>query len=414
MRFEFGFYSSLLLIFFVHGLVYCILLMRKAKKNDTVSDYWLAFFLLLCICYIAPWMLGFGGWYDNQPYRDIIFYVPFQQLFFIGPAVFFYVQTLLNPSFQFRKKDYWHFVPGVLYFLFSVTMFVVDKLILKRYYFLESGMDPDFDLWYQVAGFVSMLLYFIYALRYYSMFKRLMFQVVSYAETLMFVWVRNFLMAFLLMLGIKLLFFIGGFIPAFSKYNYVGDWWQYFSFAIVFYYIAITGYSNTVETKIAFKLNLLQNKSPLLLLHSGHLNTLTPDETEDADYVEIEAITTIAQEDDLQEWKQKVTHIIETELLYEDPELTLTQLAKKLQTNPSFLSKVINQGFALNFNDYINQYRVEAVKRLLIAGEQKKQTLLGIAYDCGFNSKATFNRSFKKATGQSPKDWMGEHLKTGA
>jgi AraC-like DNA-binding protein len=225
----------------------------------------------------------------------------------------------------------------------------------------------------------------------------------------LFVWVRNFLMAFLLMLGIKLLFFIGGFIPAFSKYNYVGDWWQYFSFAIVFYYIAITGYSNTVETKIAFKLNLLQNKSPLLLLSSVYTNK--QDETEDADYVEFETKTTIAQEDDLQEWKQKVTHIIEMELLYEDPELTLTQLAKKLHTNPSFLSKVINQGFALNFNDYINQYRVEAVKRLLIAGEQKNQTLLGIAYDCGFNSKATFNRSFKKATGQSPKDWMGEYLK---
>lgn len=413
MRFDFGFYSSLLLIFFVHGLVYSILLLRKAKQNNSVADNWLAFFLLLCILYIAPWMLGFAGWYDNQPYRDIIFYLPFQHLFLIGPAVFFYVQTLLNPSFQFRKKDYWHFLPGILYFLFSVLMFVVDKLILKRYYFLESGRDPDFDLWYQLAGFVSMLLYFIYSLRYYSLFKRLMFQVVSYAETLLFVWVRNFLMAFLLMLGIKLLFFIAGFIPAFSKYSYWGDWWQYFSFAIVFYYIAITGYSNTVETKIAFKLNLLQNKSPLLLLHPGHSNTTTSHETEDADYVEIETITAVTQEDDLQEWKQKVTHIIESELLYEDPELTLTQLARKLNTNPSFLSKIINQGFSLNFNDYINLYRVEAVKRLLIAGEQKKQTLLGIAYDCGFNSKATFNRSFKKATGQSPKDWMGEHLKPG-
>jgi AraC-like DNA-binding protein len=67
---------------------------------------------------------------------------------------------------------------------------------------------------------------------------------------------------------------------------------------------------------------------------------------------------------------------------------------------------VINQGFRLNFNDLINQYRIEAVKQKLKAGEQKTQTLLGIAYDCGFNSKATFNRAFKKATGQSPKEWL--------
>ncbi len=43
---------------------------------------------------------------------------------------------------------------------------------------------------------------------------------------------------------------------------------------------------------------------------------------------------------------------------------------------------------------------------LLKAGEQKNQTLLGIAFDCGFNSKATFNRAFKKQTGLSPKEWI--------
>jgi AraC-like DNA-binding protein len=71
---------------------------------------------------------------------------------------------------------------------------------------------------------------------------------------------------------------------------------------------------------------------------------------------------------------------------------------------------VINQGFQLNFNDFINQYRIEAVKDKLKAGEQKTQTLLGIAYDCGFNSKATFNRAFKKVTGLSPKQWLEGQL----
>jgi AraC-like DNA-binding protein len=77
-----------------------------------------------------------------------------------------------------------------------------------------------------------------------------------------------------------------------------------------------------------------------------------------------------------------------------------------LKTNASVLSKMINQGFNLNFNDFINYYRIEAVKEKIKNGEQKTQTLLGIAYDCGFNSKATFNRAFKKATNQSPKDWI--------
>jgi AraC-like DNA-binding protein len=60
----------------------------------------------------------------------------------------------------------------------------------------------------------------------------------------------------------------------------------------------------------------------------------------------------------------------------------------------------------MNFNDFVNYYRVQAVVEKLKMGEQKTQTLLSIAYDCGFNSKATFNRAFKKAMGTSPKNWM--------
>ena len=60
----------------------------------------------------------------------------------------------------------------------------------------------------------------------------------------------------------------------------------------------------------------------------------------------------------------------------------------------------------MNFNDFINNYRVEDVKKAFDKGEHKKTTLLGIAFDCGFNSKATFNRAFKKNTGISPKEYL--------
>lgn len=91
---------------------------------------------------------------------------------------------------------------------------------------------------------------------------------------------------------------------------------------------------------------------------------------------------------------------------YLEPELTLSELSSQLSTNTSFLSKVINDGTGKNFNDFINAYRVKDVINKLNAGEQKSQTLLGIAYDAGFNSKATFNRAFKKNTGKTPKEYM--------
>ena len=406
MHFEFGFYSSLLLIFFVHGLIYSILLYRKSILNDSHSDKWLSFFLLLCSLYIAPWMLGFAGWYDTQPYRDFLFYIPFQQLYFIGPAIFFYIQSLLNPSFKFGKKDWLHLLPGMLYLFYSIIIVVTDKLILKEYYFLADGSDRDFDAWYQYSGFISMVWYFILSLRYYQLYKKLMKQVISYADVVLFKWVRNFLLAFLLMQLLQMAFYLFSSIFPFLT-SYVGNWWYFFSFAIIFYYIAITGYSNSIETKVPFKLNLLANKPQLLLQSSFQFNF--PGNTYPApEIIEIEQVEMEKKEDKLLmvEWKSKITALLQGEKVYHDPELSLTQLAKMLKTNPSVISKVINQGFQLNFNDYINRYRVEAVKEKLQAGEQKLQTLLSIAFDCGFNSKATFNRAFKKNTGFTPKDWI--------
>lgn len=407
MRFNFDFYSSILLIFFVHGLVYAMLLFRKGIKNETPSEKWLALFLLLCILYITPWMVGFAGWYDNQPYRDILFYTPLQHLYFIGPVIFFYIQSLLNPSFKFGKKEWLHLLPGILYLLFSVIAFTTDKLILKRYYFLANGQDPDFDLWYQLTGFLSMFMYFLLSLRYYNLYKKLMVQVVSYADTVLFKWVRNFLYAFLIMLIIRLLFSIASYFPVFQKLRYMGDWWQYFSFAIIFYYIAITGYSNAIAAKVSFKLHLL-NTRPSLLLHNAVAPAVNNNFIEEAEFIEIEDTQLQKKEDTdlLTEWKPKILQLLKNEKAYEDPELSLTQVAKQLKTNASVISKVINQGFQVNFNDFINNYRIEAVQQKLKAGEQKTQTLLGIAFDCGFNSKATFNRAFKKVTMLSPKEWL--------
>ena len=410
MRFDFNFYSSILLIFFVHGLVYALMLFLKGRRTDSQSNKWLSAFLVLCMLYVSPWMLGFAGWYDNQPYRDILFYVPMQHLFFIGPVIFFYIQSLLNPSFSFGRKEGLQLIPGIVYIVYTLVIFVTDKVILKRYYFLADGSDRDFDEWYQYCGFLSMVIYFWLSYRYYQLYKKLMVQVISYADLVVFKWVKNFLLAFLAMLVMKLVFVVLSNFEFFQKINYIASWWDYFSFAIIFYYIAITGYSSSIETKVPFKINLLGQQS-LLLLPMG-----TPNQTdsfiEDAEIIEFVSNQQVSSPDDdtlLLDWKPKILVLVRDERAYEDPELSLSQVARQLKTNPSIISKVINQGFKLNFNDFVNFYRIEAVKDKLTAGEQKTQTLLGIAYDCGFNSKATFNRAFKKAAGVSPKEWMAQN-----
>ena len=400
MRFDFGFYSSILLISFTQGIIYSCLLLVKAIKTGNKSNYWLSLFIFLCSLYIAPWMLGFAGWYDNQPYRDVLFYTPFQHLLCIGPIIFFYTQSLLNPSFKFSKKEALHILPGLLYLIYIIAIWIYDQFIFGDYYFYKNGMDKDFEQWYQKLGLLSMIVYFILSIRYYNVYKKLMFQVVSYADSVLFKWIQTYLIAFLVMLLLPLVFDgIGYFFPEIKSYQ--GSWWFYLFFSIVMYYIAITGYSNPTNATIPFKMSFF-DKSPILLLDHNSTNDL--ETSIDIQYETLEKA--VSPETEL--WKSKIETLIQEEKLYQNPELTLTDLAKKLETNVSVISKTINQGFQMNFNDYINNFRIEAVKISLSNGEHKKSTLLGIAYDCGFNSKATFNRAFKKNTGKTPKEYISE------
>ena len=397
MLYQFGFYSSVLLISFTQGIIYSVLLLVKAFKTENKSNYWLSFFIFLSSLYIAPWMLGFAGWYDNQPYRDILFYTPFQHLFWIGPIIFFYTQSLLNPSFKFSKKEALHLLPGFIYLIYIVAIWIYDKFILGENYFYKNGMDKDFEEWYQKLGLLSMIVYFILSIRYYNVYKRLMLQVVSYADSVLFKWIKTYLIAFLAMLLLPLVFDSIGYIFPEMK-SYQGSWWFYLFFSIVMYYIAVTGYSNPTNATIPFKMSFF-DKSPILLLDNNSANEM--ETSIDIQYETVEE----AVSPETEHWKSKIETLIQAEKLYQNPELTLTDLAKKLETNASVISKTINQGFQMNFNDYINNFRIEAVKISLTNGEHKKTTLLGIAYDCGFNSKATFNRAFKKNTRKTPKEF---------
>ncbi len=91
---------------------------------------------------------------------------------------------------------------------------------------------------------------------------------------------------------------------------------------------------------------------------------------------------------------------------YKENNLSLNGLAKKLDMSPNYLSQIINEKEGKNFYDFINSFRVEEFKRLIANPKNKHYTLLALAYDCGFNSKSSFNRSFKKHSGITPSQYL--------
>jgi AraC-like DNA-binding protein len=102
---------------------------------------------------------------------------------------------------------------------------------------------------------------------------------------------------------------------------------------------------------------------------------------------------------------KNLLQIMETEKPYLNSDLTLRDLAEKLSLSTHNLSEILNTRLNQNFYDFINRFRVEEVKRRLADNESEKYSLLAVAFDSGFNSKAGFNTVFKKQTGTTPSQY---------
>jgi len=108
-------------------------------------------------------------------------------------------------------------------------------------------------------------------------------------------------------------------------------------------------------------------------------------------------------------YKAQLHQQMETHQYHLQPNLTLATLASATALHPTYLSQVINQGFGLNFYDFVNTYRIGQAKRLLASPRHAHLTVLAIGLDCGFQSKSTFNKAFKKATGTTPSAYRTAH-----
>ncbi|HEU4473055.1 MAG TPA: AraC family transcriptional regulator [Flavisolibacter sp.] len=394
MYFDLTSKSAMLLVFFLHGLIMCVLLLVKASPQRKGSGYWLGAFVFLASLYIAPFVFGYAGWYGRQPYRNILFYLPLQQLLLLPPVLYFYIRSLLDPGFVFLRRHWLHFLPAGLYLVYALVVYLGDVVIMQEAYFYSDGRDKDLSPWYQVAGFVSFAIYLLLSLRFYARYRRVSYELTSFADEIQFKWIRHFLIAFVLLLLIRALFF--GLNPEWSGFG--RKFWYYLCFALLAYYISISGYINLIQSLTSLRLF----QSPEARWQEGLEQPLaTIAEPEEAGEADVQVVLP-----DLEEWKQELDMLMKEKKLYENHTLTISDTATALSLPAKKLSQVINQGFGVNFNDYVNGHRVAAVIAKLQKGEQNLQTLLGIAFDCGFNSKSTFNRAFKKHTSLAPKDYL--------
>lgn len=380
---DFNIHSTPLLMFVLQGLLLITFLFVRYLKAKNISDLFLSLILLI-ICYEQiSYTIGFMGWYNMFRNTKInYFLIPMGVA--LAPLIYLYVKAITTSKFKFRKTDWLHFILAFSLILFRLVIYFYDSLQLgfdeTQNGILKLSLDePIIQPILIFVSFAQMLLYLAFTFQLFYNYRKLIIDYFSNTYKLELNWILSFLIAFtLLFLYSSLQDIVGSLIV---EINYEQRWWLNIFMALIVLYVGVKGYF-TKTTKL--------NKLPFTF--STNLDFIARQKDEDLPFLASDL--------------DKVIDFMKNKKPYLNPDLNLFDLSISLNFTRAELSKIINTGFGKNFNDFINEYRVNAFKAKLESGEHQQLSLLGIAYDCGFNSKATFNRVFKKITQNSPTEFL--------
>ncbi len=281
---------------------------------------------------------------------------PLQFSLALGPLIYFYVLKITQPEYKFRRKDLLHFSPLLLEL--GVQALEVRDSIKTGVATYETPTFRQLNPVLHLLTFASVIIYLYLSHRLIQDFYRRLRPVLMDRPRFAF----RRLEGALLLLGLLCML---------SLFSYT------FSLTVAFVLIGMAA-------------------EVILKLDSGNQLSMP-----------------LTDRSDTKEKGRRLKEAVAANRLYEDAELTLTTLAVKLMIHPHDLSRIMNVGLEKNFSDFINEFRVREIARKMQDPAYDRLTLVGIAYESGFNSKRTFNRVFKEMTGKTPVEYKNSLRKEG-
>lgn len=330
--------------FFVvfQGFTTCVLLWNTGKEKK--QNHLLSLLVLaMTLQTLDSFLISAGIYRDNHS----LYFFPSFFSWSYGPLFYFYIQLSSKQHIGFGRKQLVHFIPVGFQFLFYLIIFV-QSLEFKTWFWINVHQPVT----RYVDFYGGVVLVFVYLYLSLDQIKKS----------------DKRLKQFLIALSV---FYLIAFFDPMVNHLYLPQFSP--KFYLIQYIIPIFTFW------LSLRVYLSDQKEVKLRTSNVEYNPKN---------------------------YQRISEAIREHHLYLNPELSLPELAAKVELNTSIVSASINLGSGLSFNDFVNQYRVDAVKSKINNGEHLKLTLLGIALDSGFNSKNTFNRAFKKFVGQSPSEYV--------
>jgi AraC-like DNA-binding protein len=347
-------------------------------------------------------------------------------LFCYGPLMLAYVKSIFLKARQKPIQIGKHFILAGLHLLWLCPFFLVsDQAVFTM---LATKTHRFAGQLTEVLGWIHIAIYLTTAIQIFRKYPRKAKDFISNLPEITFLhsfFILNTLALVLWATGFFLLKFRGNTVSIFLSYNSI---WLLLtgSVYIIGYYAIVFPQVFRIDTKdrnptfnneqqekpqaeiiyqqiYEFKKNTVLTQKEIVN-ETIHAFTIETKATKTETFIVKEKST--YSEQFIKEEALKLTNFMEQEKPFLDPNLTLPMLAGKLPTTVHILSKVINESFNKNFFDYINGYRVAHFMQLAQQRDNKKFTLLALAFDSGFNSKSTFNTAFKKATNKTPSQYL--------
>ena len=338
----------------IHGLIKSSILFYKKKKPINTILYGLFLISISIACLKIPIQEIFPKFLLNFP-------VPVLYQFAWGPLLYLLILSSLYNNFKIKKTDYLLFIPSL----------ILD--VGLRYLTLWIGLNTEISSIIIFLTDIIAALYFTFflirSINTLSAFKKKLDDFYSDINSNTLFWINSFL-------KISFLLF--------------ACW--------VFYIISTIALSN-------YDLGLIKTYYPPYLAISGIIYYLSYSWSGEMRIQQLASKPNTKTFDFPIYDAQEILNKVQENKYYLNPELTIKSLANLMQVNRNGLSHSINKGFDKNFNDFINEQRVGEVKRILDNKTHTHLTLLGIGLESGFNSKASFNRAFKKFTSQTPSEY---------
>lgn len=293
------------------------------------------------------------------------------------PALFYLSVVQFATPGKFNKKYYLSFVPGAVVFLLILPFDVVPGF--KGYPFPKLVLNI---IVYTIFFTSNLQMWVLWVLAYYKLYKhqKNIELVASNTAPVDLCWLKYLLY----IIGIMMFIFVANnLLMIHSQSLYRQIIYLFCSLVICYYLIAqkeIFPYQQAVITEVSQIIEEFQHQPK-------QIKSRLDDELS-------------------QRLKLRLEHLMENDKLYLESELNLPQLAQSMEVSVHDLSYLLNDSIGMNFFQFINAYRVEEAKQLMLSDKHKHLNILGIAYSAGFSSKTTFNTAFKKQTGLSPSEFM--------